>query len=168
MSHAPETPSASSVDATPEPQAQPARCALATGSVLVPFFKHGPMVMLHVACNDGDNGMFSGKCEALEIQYGRDLDDRLSFSPNFFDWSPAFVVDWEKQWLQIGGLPRINYTKHGGHVGNWCWDCFKVRREDAANLITHPKIRKWFSLDEAPTDLWEAYHGRLVANAPNS
>lgn len=142
--------------------------AVAPGSVLVPFFKYGPMVMLHVACNDGDNGLFSGKAEALEIQYGRDLDDRLSFSPNFFDWSPAFVVDWEKQWLQIGGLPRINYTKHGAHVGNWCWDCFKVRREDAANLIAHPKIRKWFSLDEAPTDLWEAYHGRPVAHAPNT
>lgn len=33
MSHAPESPSVLSVEAAPEQQAQPARCALATGSL---------------------------------------------------------------------------------------------------------------------------------------
>lgn len=127
---------------------------------IIPFFKNGPKVMLHVACNDGDTGMFEGKAGAVEVQFGRDLYDRLSFSPNFFEWSPAFTVDWEKRILCLGGLQRISYTEHGPHVGNWCWDCFKISREDAAALITHAKFRKWFSLDEAPTDLWEAYQPR--------
>ena len=50
------------------------------------------------------------------------------------------------------------YSEHGPHLGKWRWDRFKIRIEDAAELIASPKIRKWFFLDEAPNDLWDAYH----------
>jgi hypothetical protein len=131
---------------------------------LIPFFKHGPMVTLHVACNDADTGIFHGKADAVEICYGGSLDDRLSFSSNYFDWSPRFRCDWKKC-LYIGGR-RIAYTTTRSHVGNWCWDSFKISREDAAALITWSKFRKWFSLDEAPTDLWEAYQPSRTVETP--
>jgi hypothetical protein len=128
-----------------------------SAEAIIPFFKNGPRVMLHVACNDGDSGMFEAKAGAVEVQFGRDLYDRLSFSPNYFDWSPAFHVDHDKKMLRFAGRP-IPFIAYGEHVGNWCWNAYKISREDAAELITWAKFRKWFSLDEAPHDLWEAYH----------
>lgn len=122
---------------------------------ILQFFKYGPVVTLHVACNDPDTGAFSGKADGVEIQFGGSMDDRLSFSFNYFDWSPRFRVDFKKN-LYLGGR-RIRFTTTRAHVGNWCWDAFKISREDAAALITWPKFRRWFSLDEAPTDIWEAY-----------
>ena len=128
---------------------------------LIDLFKNGPCVTLHVACNDGDSGRFTGLAEAVEVAYGG-FDDRLQFSPNFFGWSPRFTVDWERKTLRIGGSFVIPYTSHGAHVGNWCWDCFKIRREDAARLIAWEKFRKWFNLDEGPVEIFEAYR------APNT
>lgn len=113
-------------------------------------------VVLHVCCNDENSGCFEGTCQAVTIDIGPDIDD-VNFSPNYFDWFPRMSVDHEKKWLRIGGSWRIPFESTTAHVGNWCWDAFRIGRADAIALITWPKFRKWFGMEQAPTDFWDAY-----------
>jgi hypothetical protein len=76
MSHAPEKPPMLSVEATPEQQAQPARCALATGSASV--FPTGEARAVNVGTARKPCWVIEGpKPSAADIQWARDLVDAV-------------------------------------------------------------------------------------------
>ncbi len=122
--------------------------------LLIPFFKNGPMVTLRVLCIDPNSATYSGKADGLELRWGGHPGDFLEFTLRNCDCSPRFHVDGQKS-LWIGGR-RIVFKPT--RTSDDLWDAFKIRREAAAALITWEKFRRWFSLDSAPSDLWDAYH----------
>ncbi len=99
-------------------------------------------VTLHVACNDPDNGMFTGKFDAAEISAaGCDTIIRLD-GP---DTRIAEIRDpscTPKSRLRVGRLVMPLYGSREW-VGSWCWDAYKILLPDAVRVLNYLKRRGW-------------------------
>lgn len=89
---------------------------------------HPQYVRVGFACNDGDNGLFTGKVEAISISRGGEsLDLELQKGRA----SPLRVSD---DFILIF---RLKFETFGSKfwVGNWCWDEYVLALPDAARLL---------------------------------
>lgn len=105
-------------------------------------------VLVMIACNNPDNGMFEGRFDALHIE--TESHDELSFMA----FNPIAVeVDHKKKILMIEGM-QMNFTKSQEWHGNWCWNAYRVSPEKAARLLNFV-IRKGWKPDMGTNHLFE-------------
>lgn len=106
-------------------------------------------VMIDVACNDPDNGLFAHRCEAIQI--GTDfieLEARRR-APKFEDQGGENIWIAGKRWPVIG-------MKYG--VGNWCWNGYWFEIPVAVTFLIWLHGRKLFDLtcgEERIFNLWK-------------
>lgn len=85
-------------------------------------------VRVGFACNDGDNGLFTGKVEAISIsRAGESLDLELQKGR-------ASPLTAGEDWIRIFRL-KLETFGSKRWVGNWCWDEYVLAVPDAARLL---------------------------------
>ncbi|MFT3992506.1 MAG: hypothetical protein QM680_13985 [Luteolibacter sp.] len=125
----------------------------------------GPWVWMSVCCNDGRTGQFDGKASAVEINgivKGKgDMD--LTFEPVFFEEHPKFSFSDGGKFIRLCRV-KLPFEGYQAHVGNWCWDAYKVRTEDVEKLLASPLFRKNYTAEHGSTLLWDAWESALGSN----
>jgi hypothetical protein len=91
-----------------------------------PARKSPRLLRVAFACNDGDNGIFAGRVDAISIRRngdGLDMDGGIS---------PRLTIG--DGWLRIF---RLKLRVHGykDWVGNWCWNEYVLEQPDVAWLL---------------------------------
>jgi len=125
----------------------------------------GPYVWLHVCCNDGRTGSFDGKAVSVEINAhvkGHGGVD-MTFGPRFFEEYPKLSFSFGEKFIRLCRV-KLPFTEYSPHVGNWCWDAWKVRTEDVEKLLASPIFQKNFTPDSGACVLWDAYEIFIQAN----
>jgi hypothetical protein len=110
-------------------------------------------VMIDIACNDPDNGLFAGRAEMIEI--GTDFIEMEARGrpPRFDDHgaeSNNLVYLAGKRWPVIG-------CKYG--VGNWCWNGYWMEIPVAVDFLVWLHGRRLFNLTCGETrifNIWES------------
>lgn len=109
------------------------------------------LLFIDFACNDPDNGNFTGKCDKVELpKSGMALECRL--------FGGGVKIDFSNSTLSFG---RLKLPHHGSKswVGNWCWDGCWLTLPDTLKLVTYIKTLKHWGCDGgwcAICDPWEA------------
>lgn len=118
------------------------------------------MLYLDVACNDGDNGLFAGRAEALSI-------GDAEFEPTRYGRSPAFV-ELDGAIRLSGKVWSISFSKYG--VGNWCWNRYLLDngqitpRWYLVEFLTWLRARKLFHCTTAESDFYEWFNGESAVS----
>ena len=112
------------------------------------------MLLLHVACNDPDNGAFAYRAPALQLG-AKDLCEFEAFhepGPRFLETSKGFRLagkNWETGWS-------------ADWVGNWCWNAYRLyppklamtQRWYLVDFLTWLKGRQLYQLSTGPSRLF--------------
>lgn len=109
------------------------------------------MIYLDVACNDPDNGNFSGRAQGLSI-------GDAEFMPR--NWPRGYAFAELSGAIRLAGRPwRTSFSKHW--VGNWCWNRYqlyhaaKTTRWYMVDFVKWLRHKKQFSCDCAPSEFFE-------------
>ncbi len=106
------------------------------------------LVRVDVACNDPRNGVFTGRAE--QIQIGSDLIDlEAKRHP-----APAFAeVDGT---IRLAGMawPICGWD---GWVGNWCWNGYWLKIDDAVRFLTWLHQRDLYTLSTGETRIFNRW-----------
>ena len=118
--------------------------------------------MLHVCCNDPDNGLFNGRAVGLTIGRSeleaQDWEDGVRFAE-----LPDSIRIAGKVWPTCGAAEW---------VGNWCWNAYtisdgrKTPRWWLVDVIKWVRRRDLFTITASPVDLYDWFnHERLLSDA---
>lgn len=120
------------------------------------------MIYLDVACNDPDNGLFSGHAEMLQIG-----------NAMFEQWrdgvGPRFIVE-EKRIVLSGKSWRVERSKD--YVGNWCWNHYLIcthgqtPRWTMTYFLIWLRRRRLFHCTEAYEDFHQWFNDRALTKTP--
>lgn len=112
---------------------------------------------VHICCNDGDNGLFTGKARGvsvgeLELDH-HDMEHGASFRVDdvtFHLSNKMWPYDWSKEWL-----------------GNWCWNAYRLKFANKTALEATVSFLKWlrgrrtFSVTGGPERLWDWWQFKI-------
>lgn len=112
------------------------------------MFEQHP-VMVHLCCNDPDNGLFAHRVAALEI------------GPNMHlvaaDWyRPPRMRFLDNNKISISGM-HFSITWYKQWYGNWCWDAVKMPGRDVVRLLNMIARRKNFDIEEGEHRLFNKF-----------
>ena len=121
-------------------------------------------VSIMMLCNDGDNGMFTGICEAVDIgdsllrlrsKYLNPKSPRLSYD---FEQGPSNGFEASTAIGKIR-ISRRAFSIHGYKYGfgNWCWDLVIMTPATALEFPDYLKLLDMFGADEGDTQFYEAF-----------
>ena len=131
-------------------------------------------VSVMMLCNDGDNGMFTGICEAIDFG-----DSLLRLGSKYINpKSPRLAYDFKQgpsngfaASTAIGKirLSRRAFTIHGYKYGygNWCWDMVIMTPATALQFLDYVKLLDTFSPEEGDTEFFEAFEDTKFAFTNN-
>lgn len=94
----------------------------------------GNRVMIDVACNDPDNGIFAGRAEQINVGNLMELEARRSPAPRFVEMQNCFRMA-GKRWFTRGSKDW---------VGNWCWNGYWMDIPEAVQFLAWLHGRKMF------------------------
>lgn len=102
-------------------------------------------ILLEFACNDPDNGNFTGRCGKVEISIAEvgtiaDLDCGTwppSRYPRFSAGTKAAT-----DYVRIAGR-KFQVGSYKTWYGNWCWDCARISPIVAANVLNFLREKQW-------------------------
>jgi hypothetical protein len=112
-----------------------------------------------LACNNPDNGEFTGECDFIEFDSGSgDIEIRMQ--------GRSVTVNFERKGHRDGGpatgdctlrvgritIPALGYESW---VGNWCWDEARVRHVFALKVLNY-LIRRGWHCEEGPSEFFDA------------
>jgi hypothetical protein len=105
------------------------------------------MIMVDVACNDPDNGLFARRAEMISIGYDLlELEARRT-PPTFVEIKGGFRLA-GKQWHSPD-------SKYG--VGNWCWNGYWMKTRHVAYFLSWLHGRKLFSVSSGESRLFNMW-----------
>lgn len=105
------------------------------------------MIMIDVACNDPDNGLFAGRAEQISIGCDLlELEARRS-APKFVELTNGFRLA-GKSW-------HSPLSKYG--VGNWCWNGYWMKTKHAAHFLSWLHSRNLFSVSSGESRLFNMW-----------
>jgi len=105
------------------------------------------MIMVDVACNDPDNGLFAGRAEQISIGYDLlELEPRRA-APRFVEMTNGFRLA-GKQWHS----PEAKYG-----VGNWCWNGYWMKTKHVAHFLSWLHGRRLFSVSSGESRLFNMW-----------
>jgi hypothetical protein len=107
-----------------------------------------------LACNDPDNGIFSGRLLMVEYNGMELTHDHwgVGVAISFLDERTIrvsrrqFAVNWRKSWY-----------------GNWCWEAVGMPRKEAHRLVAYLRESGDWHCESAPTRLYEWFNGKIAA-----
>jgi hypothetical protein len=117
-------------------------------------------VMIDIACNDPDNGLFAGRAEMIEI--GTDFIELevRGAPPRFIDdgaGTSNLIYLAGKRWPVIGG----KYS-----VGNWCWNGYWMEIPVAVDFLVWLHGRRLFNLTCGETRIFNMWKSDRSLNNP--
>lgn len=99
-------------------------------------------MLVSVACNDPDNGLFADRASAITF-HNIATDEYLEFVHDDFMDGVPFKVDHSAHTCTLEG-EQLQFISHKYGYGNWCWDAFRLRREDGLRLLLKiNSIKDW-------------------------
>lgn len=107
------------------------------------------LIMVDVACNDPDNGLFAHQAQQISIGY-----DLLSLEARNWCRPPRFV-ETEDGFRLAGKAWRAHGSKYG--VGNWCWNGYWMKTRDAADFMSWLHNRRLFTVECAEQRLFNMW-----------
>lgn len=126
-------------------------------------------VVIMLACNDPNNGVHTGRCDAIEILTDwQDSDPLLKLEGAA--WRCSLVADTDRVWpdgerfegiLHFGKL-SLPWRDAKSYVGNWCWDAVVVPVSDAARLIATLWQSPRWDIEEGEQSLFDAWKARTT------
>lgn len=105
------------------------------------------MIMIDVACNDPDNGLFSGRAEQISIGYDLLELEARGAPPKFVELANGFRLA-GKSWYS----PQSKYG-----VGNWCWNGYWMKTGHAAHFLSWLHSRNLFSVSSGESRLFNMW-----------
>lgn len=107
------------------------------------------------ACNDPDNGQFTGRADSIEIDFnnGTVLSCRLQGT------DIKIGLNQNLSSIKIGRL-RVPIRAYFSWHGNWCWDSATVDAVDAIRLFSYLSKLKHWHCEEAPDFLFDAFNNK--------
>ena len=129
-----------------------------------------PNVVVMLACNDPDNGVHTGYCDAVELlPRWRDGDPLLKLDGVPWRCQCQAITAKERVWcagtgyeglLRFGRL-RVPYLDAQSWVGNWCWDAVVLHVEHAAILVATLCASPRWGIEEGASVLYDAWQAGL-------
>ena len=110
------------------------------------------IVAIDFACNDPDDGLFNGRAGSACYN----LHDAEIEAPNFHGYAFAEV----EGGIRIHGR-TFPITASVNWVGNWCWNRYYLKREDAKALLRHLRRYRW-RMTCAPSRLYAWFNREPV------
>ncbi len=98
-------------------------------------------ILLHVACNDPNNGGFTGRCGQIEIDIGGETAAALDCAI----WPPSRYPRFSagKDYVRIAGRKFSTMGAYKTWYGNWCWDAVPISAVFAADLLNFLRAHGW-------------------------
>lgn len=105
------------------------------------------LIMVDVACNDPNNGLFAGRAEMISI--GSDLLELTArrSAPKFVETEVGFRL--------AGKVWPVHSNRHG--VGNWCWNGYWMKTRDAVSFLAWLHGRRLFCAEQGETRLFNMW-----------
>src|SRR5690242_18036938 len=101
-------------------------------------------ILLSFACNDPDNGDFTGRCGAIDLHIGNecaaDLDCGIGPRSRCPKLSICSIEG--ERWVKIS-RQKFGILSYGRWHGNWCWDAVRVSPAVAASVLNYLRELKW-------------------------
>lgn len=113
-------------------------------------------ITLNFACNDPDNGNFTGRFDRMEVDGG---DLHMEFECGCH---PSQGVRIRFEEVAKIGRKKIQYLQYKNWYGNWCWDAIWVRWPEALEVINYVGTLKHWRMVDGPSSLFEAFNDRHV------
>jgi hypothetical protein len=110
-------------------------------------------VIVSLACNDPDNGIFMGHADHATFHY-----EGVDLSLYHLDWYRGCRVTYVKE----GGI-RISrrvfkYRREKEWYGNWCWNAFLFDRLEARRLLRYLRDSGRWHAEEGPSRLFRWFN----------
>ncbi len=109
---------------------------------------HDDMIMIDVACNDPDNGLFAERAEQISLGYDLLELEAKRNPPRFIEIPGGFRLS-GKQWSS----PAVKYG-----VGNWSWNGYWMKTRHAVHFLSWLHGRGIFcasSGEQRMVNIWE-------------
>lgn len=88
--------------------------------------------IIHFACNDPDNGLFDGK--TMMASYGDVELEAPGWQSYAFTEGEGFIRIHRRKFEIVGSQDW---------VGNWCWNAYALRRDEAKRLLLTLRANGW-------------------------
>lgn len=107
-------------------------------------------VMIDVACNDPDNGLFANHADMIQV--GRDfLELEANYrAPTFRDLGDTIRLS-RRKWRIIGSKDW---------VGNWCWNGYWMEIPEALRFLTWLQSTQLYSCSQGEERLFNIWNSR--------
>lgn len=104
-------------------------------------------ILLQFACNDPDNGNFTGRCGKIELSIDAvgtlaELDCGF-WPPSRYPKFTLLPKDQSKSTHVRLGRRKFAVLSYKAWVGNWCWDASGVTAFVAAEVLNYLRELKW-------------------------
>ncbi len=108
------------------------------------------MIELMLCCNN-QHGNFTGKVVRLDLLYRNEI---------LASFEVSVSLSLSAKYLKLGKL-KLNHISYKQYVGNIMWDQYIINPTEANKLWRYLLKLKQIALNEALTDLWEAWENKL-------
>ncbi len=117
-----------------------------------------PMVQIHMACNNPDNGDFAGRVAQIDVQSGALELTARGWSITSFRGCPKHREDTSRgrHVIYLAGKP-FQYHARKSWIGNWCWDGYSFTAHVATNFLVWLHRRALFRCEGGWVELCEAW-----------
>jgi hypothetical protein len=118
-------------------------------------------ISISFACNNPDNGNFTGRFDKLEVDAGNlHLEfESADYPSRGIPVSFEFPVTNGYGKVKVGRL-EVQGLSYKNWYGNWCWDMARFTWCDALAIINYLGRSKVWRMVDGDTDLFEAFNER--------
>lgn len=108
-------------------------------------------LLLHVCCNDPDNGLFAHRAEALQLRTwdGENIEFGLTRNAPRFTELPGSIRFMRRRW---------SILRSTEWYGNWCWNAYELAPDIMMALLAATKKSGIFHCECAPTPLYDNWN----------
>lgn len=110
------------------------------------------IIAVDITCNDGRNGMFTGKFEGLHF-------DNCLLSPNTFD-DDGFVckkLRFEKNIMILDDKFILPFLERYTCPASWVGETILITRDSLAELLNYLRKSKEYDLEEGQEEIWNKW-----------
>ena len=117
-----------------------------------------PLISIHMACNDPDNGDFAGRVAQISVESDALELTARGWGITTFRGCPKLREDTRggRKVFYLAGKPW-QYERRQSWVGNWCWDGYAVTVPVANKFLAWLHRRQLFQCEGGWVELCEAW-----------
>lgn len=123
-----------------------------------------PLIEVHMACNDPDNGEFIGRVCQISVQ-----NDALELVAKCWDLTSSCRVpklrNLQDEHTFVLSGKRWPFVRTKAWVGNWCWDGYAMTADIATAFLVWLHRRSLFKCEGGWVELCDAWEARTLVLA---